>query len=376
MSNGAVSEGFGAMPMDHYEKGQADVGELSDLATVNKESAPRSDAGSFGWRSSLLRSDDVADKREADNDASRRLPMLKGGTGGGGLSVGKDGGIAARADEAPTTFESLSYVYDVPTPEAQQAVLKTFEQTLRDNQIVLEDAPADPAAPPAGARPAAEPLAAGRPVAQAGEKKQLDPQPQDRVYVIEAKQWQLANTIHSLDNLSAQSETARPEIMQRTRQLQDLQKQQLQVEGRVEPAREKELLLQDGERKKAVLGESVRPSSEANYGLNRSQAVRLRTGFAEQSGNERGSVFYAQPPAPPAEPKPTAGAGGAAAPSAKASPATPAPAPSGLAAQSATRGVQNSQFAMPQQQRASRHRSIGSPAAGGDHLPRRARARR
>jgi hypothetical protein len=88
--------------------------------------------------------------------------------------------------------------------------------------------------------------------------------------------------------------------------------------------------LRETERQKSALAEGATPQrSDSNQvQQNRSQALRLRTGFADQYGNERSNYFYSQQPSAPTESKaPAAPASRARPEPARTTPAAPPPAP-------------------------------------------------
>jgi hypothetical protein len=252
------------------------------------ESVVRQEAKDAAPTVELAEESDAKEPAERVPADSYDRPLGKRGIGTefGGFAAGREIGASASLadDSAPVPVESLSYVYDVPTTEAQQAVLKTFEQTLREQQIVLEEAPA-PATTESESRTAlsvapAAPAAASSPTAAEETKQQEAESPQDRVYVVEAPRLQLTNTINRLESLAAQSGE-----LGRLRQLRDLE--------RVE-----DLSKRNDEQKPALEALGNKPSNVGDVQQNRSQAVRLRTGFADQRGSA-GSYYYAQEPASP-----------------------------------------------------------------------------
>lgn len=232
-------------------------------------------------------------------------------------------------ESKPASGPGLSYVYNVPTPAAQQAVLETFEQTLREQQIVLEDS-ANPA--PAG------PTAAGSLGGLAGggaggaglgtraellpAKRQMGQSP-DRVYVIEATPLQLSNTLSTLNNMTVPAESE--QSVQRVRVLEQV-------------ANDKQRLGEVSEKQR--LGPTVadRPGSaaspaQASQGadsltrMNRSQAYRFSTQFGEEH-KAKGDVAAALTPgrqagAMPAEPQLTKDVKKKPAPAAATAPAAP-----------------------------------------------------
>jgi hypothetical protein len=291
-----------ATRMDRFAEGEArkESGAEAPPVHFSKQPAPAAGEGGPAFGASTAKSGLKLDKSSEDR--------------------AKDGAAAKVKEEAEglVTAPVLNFVYDVPSPEAQQFVLKKFEQTLREQQIELEEPPVQQ-----------EQLSArfggggmgGAPPARRGlgslQSDGVAAVPEDRVYVVEGTQLQVSNTISSLNSLAAPQNEA-----ERVRQLRDQQLGQ--------KAAQQQAPVDNGARAAAPAQRPADPASQlGGYGnnalRNRSQARRLPTYFYDEFGYEagRGPGQTAQGTTPPAT-TPGGNAQKAQEP-AKTAPAPPAP---------------------------------------------------
>jgi hypothetical protein len=236
----------------------------------------------------------------------KAAPRGKAGAVEFGDEVAKDGrsfGNAPPGGSGAVPAERFSYVYNVPTLEAQRAVLETFEKTLQEQQIVLENfAPenAEQAAPSQslaagslGSRAIGGPVAV--PLLPMIQFTQQTEKSLDCFYVLEATQLQLSNTINRLDNLA--SPVGPADRARRLARAADEPLLRPQIAEQVNPSRVK---APAGQPQQLSETNTTGGSFASRYQLNRSQAVRLATDFdSPTSGSGRTAV---QPSAAPASP--------------------------------------------------------------------------
>jgi hypothetical protein len=257
------------------------------------------------------------DSLRADGEAlgaSRKLtaPSKAGAAVELGDEVAKDGrsfGYVPPGGSGPAPMESVSYVYNVPTAEAQRAVLKKFEATLREEEILLEsDLAAEgeelygklneklqqkPPSPAGGSlggqglggggfdrRGFGGGAAAGIPALQSNQQIERS---LDCVYVVEATQLQLSNTISKLDDFTAPA----PES-NRARRMTPNADESLVRQQRGELAEQSgKLQREKASGEQAQAGQTANPaSSNLQNPQYRSQALRLATDFDDSTKYE------------------------------------------------------------------------------------------
>lgn len=252
---------------------------------------------------------------EALSWSSERSRMSRFKTGPDEAAESKT--AAATLAPAGPIADNVSFIYDVPNVETQQAVVQKFEQSLAEQQIVLED----PFSMAIDARESRQPDTDGvapRPSATS------PPAPgglatvnttsgapgHERVYVVEATPLQLSNAISSLENMAAAAPYSARELgravqqplnqQQRTANAQDpaAMRPEAQSGAQQQPAKNLDAAQQSGDR--------------SSLAQNRSQAVRLYSyfenaeasaGAAPTQSQRVGGVAGGAAPAPPSVPQ-------------------------------------------------------------------------
>lgn len=259
---------------------------------------------------------------ESSDRLNKRYVTTPAGAGGFGFEAQKAGVEQAKPMDAPSIQGKLardeesrkdewaegdaravvSFVYDVSSAEAQQVVLKKFEQTLREQQIELEDTPLARtersrfgSGSGGGGSGGSGLGGGGMPTTRALGNRPVADQPatlEDRVYVVEATPLQVSNTINSLNNLAAPRSGQAP-ARRADNGLAELKTAPQMAQP--QPPGEKQAKEMPAQRPTDPASQSA---NFYNNAIRNGYAYRLSTDFTEQSGNESGRPGQALGAAP------------------------------------------------------------------------------